>query len=639
MIAFDAAVCRNLDVAAGLEWLETNGLGGFASGTIAGANTRRYHGLLVAATNPPGGRYVLLSKLEATLVASGKRFELAANYYPGVVHPRGFEYLQHFELDPGPVFTFECDGIRVVQRVIMRYGENTTVVEYTVEGAPSGATLEVRPLIAFRGYHDTTHANPALDGTVAQEGALASVCPYQGLPRLYFAHNARELRAESGWYYNFEYPRERERGLDFREDLYSPFAAVFDASARAVVIASTLKHQASESGQLRAAERQRRAQQDVLVAAANQFLVKRHASTDTVIAGYHWFTDWGRDTLISLPGLTLVTGRNEQARGILAAWAGHASQGMLPNRYPDEGETPEYNSVDAALWFFEAARAYLDRTSDVAFVRDTLYPVLRDMIDWHLRGTRYGIRAGDDGLLFAGGPGTQLTWMDAKVGDRVATPRDGKPVEVEALWCNALRFTAALAERFSDDATRDRCNGVAARAEKSFNDQFWNAGRKCLYDVVRDTGRDDAVRPNQVIAISLGDELVSRERARAVLEVAQRELLTPYGLRTLSPHDPRYCGRYEGPPEHRDAIYHQGTVWPWLLGPFVRAHLRVHGYTADAKAHGRQWLAAFDDHLRTAGLGQVSELFDGDAPHTPRGCIAQAWSVAALLEAISLCRS
>ena len=369
-----------------------------------------------------------------------------------------------------------------------------------------------------------------------------------------------------------------------------------------------------------------------LVAAADQFIVKR-GDLKTVVAGYHWFSDWGRDTMIALPGLTLVTGRHDVAKNILIAFAQSIDQGMLPNRFPETAELPEYNTVDATLWFFDAIRSYVAYTGDIEFVRQHLYDQLKGIIDWHLRRTRHGIHTDYDGLLVAGEPGVQLTWMDAKIGGWVVTPRHGKPVEIEALWYNALRVTAEFAAQFGDQEIHTLLSQLADRANASFNRVFWNQQAGCLYDVVNGDVQDAAIRPNQVIALSLHHSMVSDERSRQILAVVERELLTPFGLRTLAPSDPNYRGRYEGSPSQRDALYHQGTVWPWLLGPFITAYLKVSENKQQARERAQGWLQPFRAHLRQGCLGSVSEILDGDPPYTPRGAVAQAWSVAELLRA------
>lgn len=647
---FDQETCRNLTAALQREWLETNGLGGFASSTIAGVNTRRYHGLLIAATRPPVGRLVLLAKLEETLVINGRRYELSANEYAGAVHPQGYQYLTEFRLDPFPVFVYQVEGIEIEKSVFMPHGENSTIIQYrarvAVDDPPPELWLEVRPLIAFRDYHATTHENGAINSHVIAKSGQAAIRPYDGLPPLYFAHDAAELEAAGYWYRNFEYRMERQRGLDFQEDLFNPFVLQFDLRrrAQASIMASTEQRDVSRVAELKQAElarrrdlSQRHPQANELVrtltVAADQYLVAR-GDQQTVIAGYHWFSDWGRDTMIALQGLTLVTGRFDVARSILLTFAQHVDRGMLPNRFPDAGEQPEYNTVDATLWYFEAVRALLQYTSDYAFVRTNLYPVLVEIIDWHERGTRYGIRVDDDGLLAAGEPGVQLTWMDAKVGDWVVTPRHGKAVEIQALWYNALRVMEHLAHKFGNEARERHYSQMAARAAQSLNQQFWNEDAGCLFDVVDGATRDGSIRPNQILAVSLSHSMLPRERAEQVVKVVARDLLTPYGLRSLAPQDAQYRGRYEGGSAQRDALYHQGTVWAWLMGPFITAYRKVNG-NKQGHQQARQWLEGFCAHLREAGLGQVAEIFDGDAPHQPRGCIAQAWSVAELLRAAS----
>ena len=646
MIELDQQNCRNFNAATSREWLETNGIGGFASSTVIGLNTRRYHGLLIAATKPPVGRVVLLSKLEETLVINGRRHELSANQYPGVVHPQGFNYQTGFRLDPFPTFTYEIEGLRLLKSVFMIHGENTTIVQYELEQPSTGydVRLEIRPLIACRDYHGTTHENSALNPGFETENGETTFRPYPDLSPLRLAHDATQIDATGFWYRNFQYAVEQERGLDFAEDLFNPCALTFDLSAKnkTSLIASTESHDARQADGYRKDEIERRLainQQPnstnefvrSLMIAADQFIVARKRG-ETVIAGYHWFGDWGRDTMIALPGLTLVNGRSAIAKHILEEFAAHVDQGMLPNRFPDAGEPPEYNTVDATLWFFEAVRLFLRYTDDYDFVRTKLYAVLKEIINCHVKGTRYQIHVDDDGLLSSGEPGVQLTWMDAKVGDWVVTPRHGKPVEIQALWYNALRVMEHLAEKFVDADPEQEYSVLADKARTSFNRTFWNQETGCLYDVVNGETRDPSIRPNQLIAMSLSYTMVARERAAGVLRVVERELLTPRGLRTLSPADPKYIGRYEGGPTVRDGAYHQGTVWPWLMGPYFTAYTRTFGKKAGHE-FAAMWLENFQEHLREACLGQVSEIFDGDAPHAPRGCVAQAWSVAELFRA------
>ena len=648
MIQFDMNVCRDLRAATRREWLETNGIGGFASSTIAGLNTRRYHGLLTAATQPPVGRLVLLSKLEETLVIGERRYDLSANQYPGVIHPQGYQYLKAFRLDPFPVFTFEVDGVEVEKSVFMIYGENSTAIRYHVRdsnASPAHISLEIKPLVAFRNYHGTTHENSSISRRVQVEAGRATFAAYDELPTLHFAHDANEINGNGDWYRSFEYQVERERGLDFNEDLFNPFLLKFDMAGRsnAGIIASTEIRDTSRLEEYRQAEIIRRAEiiaasphKDqlvcALVAAADQYIVARD-HCKTVIAGYHWFGDWGRDTMIALPGLALVTGRTGMAKSILLEFAKHIDCGMLPNRFPDAGETPEYNTVDATLWYFEAIRTLGEYTNDYDFIKANFYAALVDIIDWHERGTRYGIKLDDDGLLLSGEPGVQLTWMDVKIGDYVVTPRQTKAVEIQALWYNALKVMEDLASRFGDRANRKRFGDLASRTKRAFENLFWNEDHSCLYDVVNGDQRDASIRPNQILAVSLKHSMLSRDKAKRVVEVVERELLTPYGLRSLAPSDPAYRPRYEGGVWDRDTAYHQGTVWPWLMGPFITAYVRANGGTKRARERAKELLAPLHDHLSDAGLAHISEILDAERPHEPRGCIAQAWSVAEILRA------
>ena len=635
-LGFDATICQDLEHSSRLEWLETNGLGGFASGTVSGIHTRRYHGLLTSALHPPVGRMLLVAKFEDTLIVDGQRVELSANRYDGAVHPQGYEYLREFRLDPFPTWVYEIGDVLVEKRIFMVHGQDATIVEYEVKGLCKNCHLEVRPLIAYRDYHATTHSNESIDkGFDWEEEGLVSVQLYDGLPRVYFGADYSNCEPTGHWYHRFEYAEEKARGLDFQEDLFQPFVLHFELarSPKAVVIVSRAGIPAYEATALRERERLRRMALrhhapiaetflEDLAEAADQFVVRR-GDGHTIIAGYPWFGDWGRDTMIALPGLTLVTGRFDVARGILQEFAKALNQGMLPNRFPDAGEAPEYNTVDATLWFFEAARAYLHYTKDQAFVRDVLYPRLAEAMDWHLRGTRYGIRADSDGLLLAGEPGVQLTWMDAKIGDWVVTPRQGKPVEIQALWYNAIRTLQELALRFGDVARAAQMDELALRARQSFVSRFWDAERRYLAD----NTDDSAIRPNQIFAVSLHYSMLDFDRAGAVVDTVERHLLTPLGLRSLSPEDPAYRGHYTGGVYERDSAYHQGSVWLWLMGPFLTAYARVH----PGSTRPQELMNGLKTHLREAGVGQLSEIADGDAPHTPGGCFAQAWSVAEIL--------
>jgi predicted glycogen debranching enzyme len=654
VIAFDQPACNDLAIATHREWLVTNGIGGYASSTIAAMNTRRYHGLLIAATKPPLGRFVLLSQLEDALTVDGVRFDLSTNMYTGdVVHPQGFRNLIRFELEPHPTFIYAHDDWELRKSIFMLQGENTTVIEYVFTQKNEGhtASLEVRPLIAFRDYHGSTHENDALNHTLSQADGCIAISPYPGLPTLYLAHDPARIDTAAFWYRNFEYPAERARGLDHTEDLFSPFAFRLDIESgrHFSLIAATEPHSTSivpnhtRAAELRSIDDQTPApfgRPDLiptLQRAAGQFIATR-APHKTLLAGYHWFGDWGRDTMISLPGLLLTTGHPEIAREILLQFVRYIDGGMLPNRFPDMGETPEYNTVDATLWFFEAIRQYVAFRDDtdwrdhaLALLRESLYTPLKEIILAHIAGTRYGIHADEQGFLWAGDATTQLTWMDARVGDIPITPRAGRPVEIQALWFNALRTLEGFAHLLADDATAHTCNAIADKLKSNFEAVFWNEQLGYLNDVAGDGGDDASLRPNQVFAISLHHPLLTGERAHRVIAAVERDLLTPVGLRTLSPHDAHYCRACDGDASSRDGAYHQGTVWPWLIGAFFEAKLRVAASRESVIAEIDAWLDVFTAHLREAGLGQVSEIFDADHPHTPRGCIAQAWSVAEVL--------
>jgi predicted glycogen debranching enzyme len=651
MIEIDESQCRDFKTATSLEWLETNGQGGFAFGTVSGAATRRYHSYLTAALNPPVGRYALVAKFEETLEINGEFFELSSNNYPGTVYPKGYEFLTSFRLDPFPIWTFRCGDILLEKRLFMPKGRNATVVRYSTSKhafkTKQKIRLKVRPLISCKDYHTIIRRGdlPAT-GYKIQDGVI-EMQPDPSIDAvIFFSHNAASVIPTGYWYENFQYLIEAERGFDYSEDLYQPFEMEFDFRRDVSVIISTGRSiEAAAAAELEKSEINRRKKilqrsglqtefEKSLVLAADQFIVAR-GNGNTIIAGYPWFSDWGRDTMISLSGLALVTNRNETARSILIEYAKYVSEGMIPNRFPDKGESPDYNTADATLWYFEAVRAYVEKTGDIELVETHLYKTLAEIIRWHLNGTRYQIRVDTDGLLQAGTPQTQLTWMDAKSGERVFTPRNGKPVELQALWYNALRSMADFAEVLGYDDDRVRFDSLANLTRFSFNAVFCNADAGCLYDVVENGRRDASVRPNQLFAIALPHPVLERRHWRTVVDRVRSDLLTPFGLRTLSPADPNYVGRYEGPPASRDAAYHQGTVWAWLMGPFIDAFRRAYAEEKDVESESLGLLAAFEDHLKTACLGQISEIFDGDPPHTPRGCPAQAWSVAEILRVYS----
>jgi predicted glycogen debranching enzyme len=625
------------------EWLETNGIGGFASGTVSGAHTRRYHGLLTAALHPPVGRTVLLSKMEASLVGGAESIPLSTNIYEGAVHPQGHEYLKQFDSNLFPTWVFEAAGRTIRHELFLVHGENTVVLSYKLESGDA-CDLELHPLIAFRDYHSLTHENSALRHTEPETEGPIFLRPYPDLPELQIAHNATSVQSTGHWYRNFRYNVEHERGLDFHEDLFQPCALRFtlEPGDTAIVVAGVADREisATEFEALRRRETTRRQEllagvpesdtlRRKLTRAADQFVVRRQEGY-SVIAGYPWFSDWGRDTMIALPGLTIAVGRPEIAGAILKTFAAHLSEGMLPNRFPDAGETPEYNTVDATLWFFEAARAYVEATGDFDLIRDHLYAGFREIVEWHQKGTRFGIRVDDDGLLLSG---PQLTWMDAKVGDYVVTPRAGKAVEIQALWYNALCILANFAIQLGEKSFASDLRASGRKTEESFRAKFWDSERACLYDLLTSDGPDRALRPNQVIAASLPHRMITRAEARTMLNTVHKDLWTPLGLRTLASSDPAFRARYLGGVWDRDTSYHQGTIWPWLVGPFATAWLWAYEESTAARDQVRGWLNAFEPELERGCFGQLPEITDAVEPYMHRGCFAQAWSVAEILRA------
>ncbi|HEY4151640.1 MAG TPA: amylo-alpha-1,6-glucosidase [Chitinophagaceae bacterium] len=643
MITLSSPVLGQYDEAVQYEWLDTNGLGGWSGSTVTGCNTRRYHGLLVAATRPPTERMVLLSKLDETIACGNERFELGTNDYGQVVHPTGFQYLTGFNKDLFPGFMYEAGGIKLKKTIAMVQGENTVLILYDVVSAAQPFVLELLPLLSVRFYHSLVQANDAINREASFDKDVFKVRAYEGTPGIFIKVPGAQYRADPNWYYHFNYSEEAGRGLDFTEDLFTHgvFSVALKQGDSLGIIVSTDEPGGRDAHALLLAEQERKQRllagqpEDALLRqlllAADQFIVQRDKDLKTVIAGYHWFTDWGRDTMISLPGLCLSTGRLQDARKILSAFANSVSQGMLPNRFPDGGEAPEYNTVDGTLWYFIAVYKYWQAGGDRDFVLKMLLPVLKDITDWHFKGTRYHIRMQEDGLLFAGEEGQQLTWMDAKVGGWVVTPRMGKPVEIQALWYNALKIVAVLLEQDHRQEEAAVLNAVAEKTKQAFSAQFWYAEGNYLYDVIDEQGRPDAtLRPNQLFAISLPFALLEAERAGAVIKLVEEQLYTPPGLKTLPASDSRYVPVYVGDQYHRDAAYHQGTVWSWLLGPYIDAMMKV--YASIDKA--RQVIDAFKYHLSEACIGSVSEIFDADAPHHPRGCVAQAWGVAEILRVI-----
>ncbi len=652
-IDFGREICGDLDIAEQREWLVTNGIGGYAAGTIAGLLSRRYHGLLIAALAPPVTRTLLLAQLDETVGYGEQFYPLSTNRWQGdIIGPQGYRHIERFFLEGNlPVWQFACGDALLEKRIWMQQGANTTYIRYHLHRASQPMTLTLKAMVNYRDHHSDTQANGwHMDIDVADQGVVVSAWP-EATPFYLLCRNVKTTPSHD-WYYGYELAAERSRGLCAQEDHLhvATFQITLHPGESVTVVASTnaqpeldgeaaLRFQRAYDNRL--LDRWRIEQDkkvDVapdwfkhLILAADQFIVNRPQADQphgkTIIAGYPWFSDWGRDTMISLPGLTLVTGRPEVALSVLRTFAKHVDQGMLPNRFPDAGELPEYNTVDATLWYFIAIQAYYTSTNDDDLLHD-LFPVLADIIDWHCRGTRYNIHLDSaDGLLYAGETGSQLTWMDAKVGDWVVTPRIGKPIEINALWYNALRIMAKFARQVGKpyreyDAMAER---VLARFPR-----FWNEATGYCYDVLDSpTGNDPTLRPNQLLAVSLPESALTAAQQKSVVDACSQSLLTSYGLRSLDPKHNNYQGHYDGTQRQRDGAYHQGTSWGWLIGPFVTAHLRVYRDPDQA----REFLEPFGNHLCTHGLGTLSEIFDGDAPHRPNGCMAQAWTVAEVLRA------
>ena len=654
MIRIGREICGDLRIAEQREWLVTNGIGGYGSGTVAGSLTRGYHGLLVAALKPPIDRRLMLVKLDETLTYRGAAYEFGTNRWQGGgVAPGGYLNLQSFMLDGSvPLWRYACADALIEKRIWMEHGANTTYIAYTALSAREPIALSARAIVDNRVFHNTGQVAWPARITAIPGGIQVAAGSSDARP-LQLRIAAGEATIVGELYRDFDLSAEAERGLLDRDDhvhaatftaIIAPGETLFflaTAEDNAALDPDALTRRRSRDQALLGSWRQARSSSTAapdwvehLVLAADQFVVDRptpeRPDGKSVIAGYHWFEDWGRDTMISLPGLSLITGRPAIAEPILRTFAGYVNQGMLPNRFPDATAQPEYNTIDATLWYFQAIRAYHAATSDDRLLRD-LYSTLQGIIDWHVKGTRYGIRVDPaDGLLRGGEAGVQLTWMDAKVGDRVITPRIGKPVEVNALWYNALRAMVEFAGRLGEST--EPYQSMAQAAQSGFG-RFWNAAAGYCYDVLDGPdGTEAALRPNQLLAVSLPDSLLVGERARAVVDACARSLLTSYGLRSLAPSEPEYQGSYGGDQSQRDGAYHQGTVWAWLLGPFVTAHLRVYNDPAAAL----RLLEPLGDHLLAAGLGTISEIFDGDTPISPRGCIAQAWSVGEALRAFEL---
>jgi len=663
-IRFGREICGNLETAENREWLITNGIGGFASGTISGLSTRSYHGLLLAALQPPVGITLMLTKLDETIGYDGVSYPLDTNRWAdGTVAPDGYKNIESFGLDgTTPVWVYSCADALIEKRIWMQQGDNTTYVRYKMLRGSLPLTLSVKALVNYRDRHSTTDSenlnyevvNSKQGIKVKASSDAAELC-LSGIKNV----DLVTWQVNNEWYKDFRLAVEDYRGLNSVEDhLYAGNCSIDLTLGESVTIIASAENWGT--GGLGDGETERQGDGKLidlfyaknkidtapewieqLVLAADQFIVDRPLEDvpegKTIIAGYPWFGDWGRDTMISLPGLTLTTGRFEVAKVILQTFARYIDKGMLPNVFPDRGETPEYNTCDASLWYFEAIRDYYAHTKDKQLLIE-LFPALVEIIAWHRQGTRYNIHLDDDGLIYAGEAGVQLTWMDAKVGNWVVTPRIGKPVEINALWYNALIIMSEFALLLGK--SEQEYLAMADKTRKGF-ERFWNGDLNYCYDVL-DTpaGNDDSLRPNQIFAVSLpmpkkGKSflpLLDDQQQKQIVDTVSRHLLTSYGLRSLSPEHPDYVDIYGGNPLQRDGAYHQGTVWGWLIGHFVQAHLKVYQDPELCKS----FLKPMSNHLAGGCVGTMSEIFDGDAPFVPRGAFAQAWSVAEVLRGWSM---
>ncbi|RCX11282.1 putative glycogen debranching enzyme [Anaerobacterium chartisolvens] len=630
------------------EWLLTNGIGGFASSTIICANTRRYHGLLVASLKAPVERHLILSKIDECFTINGKDYNLYSFQTPDYIM-RGYYNLQRVSINPLPTFTYSVEDAFIEKKICMVYGQNTTVIQYRIINGAAEANLRLTPLINFRNYHHSSRSEfLKFDVSKAPNGAIIKPAYFNTDISLLCGEG--EFTVWDGCYFfNMYYEAERERGLDYIEDHYIP--GCFDIKLKSyeekhVTIIATLEKEVKDccGEKLISAEEKRLKAlvstagygdelADRLVMASDAFIVHRESTKSrTILAGYPWFTDWGRDTMIAFTGITLATKRFEDARDILYTFSRYVKDGLVPNVFPDdESHEPAYNSVDAALWYFEAVNKYIEHTDDLKFINENIYMVLKDIIGHYIKGTRFNIAMDSDYLISAGQAGIQLTWMDAKIGRWVVTPRHGKAVEINALWYNAINIMERLAGLNGDDAGYYR--SIAEKARKSFEAAFWNNRKQCLYDVVINDYRDSSVRPNQIFAVSLSYPVISGEKAKKLVRKVWKELYSTYGLKSLCGSDRNYRGIYTGDIHSRDSSYHQGTVWTWPLGHFITAFIKAYGNTESNRRLALKFIEPLRDHLSDGCIGSISEIFDGDGSNAPKGCFAQAWSVGEILRA------
>ena len=651
-----------------IEWLITNGLGSYASSSILGINTRKYHALLVAALDPPGNRTVCLSKLDEDILVGSDVNRLGSNEFHDVIYPEGYKLIEQFSINPFPTYTYNVDNVQVIKTVFMPRRKNAVAITYKLTNK-NNMSVKVRlyPLLTCRYYHTVVYQSKVpLNFTLKSDGA-----EFQAIfqrPQATIICHATDGKFKEGinWLNHMHYRDELMRGEADVDDCFQPGYFELQVSAngqKKFAVTCEVSHESQEKGKIsgsigdkiqevQASFIQELNQKSELLSAfhrdhpavpmsdwlnwillaADSFLVEDTMGKKTIIAGYHWFEPWGRDTFISLPGLMLVTGKYSDAKDILQNYIQYCKSGLIPNFIADKTGIPLYDTVDGTLWYVNAVLQYVKYTGDFGFVKDVLWEKLQSIVENHQKGTLFGIRLDEDGLLMHG---PRLTWMDASVGNDVITPRTGKAVEIQALWFNALRTMELLAIKFEEPALAEKYIAMADKAQQSFSEKFWNQKENCLFDVVDSKTSDASIRPNQIFAVSLNYNMLDSKKNQNVVEVVNRELVTPYGLRTLSLGDPKFVGKCAGDSRSRDMAYHNGTIWPWLMGPYVSAYLKVNDYTAKARQQMLEnlILPLFTVGIHQGGLGTINEIYDCDPPNEPRGCISQAWSVAEPLRA------
>jgi predicted glycogen debranching enzyme len=632
------------------EWLSVNGLGGYASSTVCGLNTRKYHGLLVAAMSPPVRRMVLLSHVEETVIGGSGSYQLSTNEYPGVISPEGYKLLRAFSADPFPRWAYQSEGFTLEKSVRLLQGENTVCLTYTLLGGGKSVWLEARPLLALRGIHELSYQwNGRLAGESRPDG-LVRIAATIKTPEIFFAHDG-EFRAEPYWYLNAIYRREQDRGYAGLEDLWNPgiFRWTISPGQSVHLVCSPEPiqldrvlnelHRAADDLDRRAAAvavpglGQRDQNLESLLRAASAFIVTLPPEAPSpvhVIGQYPWSAPTGRAALMAFAGLFLVPGRFVEGRRLLVSLAAGMQNGLIASEFPETAGAPLYGGADTSLWFVAAVNEYLRYTDDQITGR-ALLPALETIVQEYRRGTKLGITSDADGLVATRSPGIAASWMDGKIGESIVTPRFGRQVELNALWYNALRIVAALAAKFDKGPLAEELSALAEGVKAAFNRRFWNEKAGCCFDVVEDDAQDASIRPNQLLALSLAHPVLIEDRHAAMLKTVIGELLTPMGLRTLSPRDPAYQGRYEGSVVSRERAQHQGSAYPWLLGHLGTAAMRVYGRNEQCLARIRQWLDPCLQYLQSDGVGYIGELFDGNEPQRSGGAIASALSVAEIL--------